>query len=89
MRLRRQGSLARAMRCSVSTSTFAVAEHTSHVVSVAFPEATDDAAEFYRATVTTLGLAGLRTRRAWTMKRDMVSPRATTHWDELAVVSAK
>jgi len=147
-RLRRQGSLARAMRCSVSTSPFAVAEHTSHVVSVAFPEATDDAAEFYRAAVAALGpqlepgkqyvragvtlaeltprdeyatldifgtqptrapsaavvddiaakfgedtlglgLAGLRTRRAWTMKRDMISPRATTHWDELAVVSAK
>jgi DNA polymerase V len=35
-----------------------------------------------------LGVAGLRHRRGWTMKRDMVSPRATTHWDELAVVKA-
>ncbi|CAH0206979.1 DUF4113 domain-containing protein [Microbacterium foliorum] len=36
-----------------------------------------------------LGLlvAGLRGRRGWTMKRDMVSPRATTHWDELATVN--
>jgi hypothetical protein len=36
-----------------------------------------------------LGIAGLRHRREWTMKRDMVSPRATTHWDELATVSAR
>jgi DNA polymerase V len=35
-----------------------------------------------------LGVAGLRHRRGWTMKRDMVSPRATTHWDELATVKA-
>lgn len=36
-----------------------------------------------------LGIAGLRHRRGWTMKRDLVSPRATTHWDELATVSAR
>ncbi|GAA0962521.1 Y-family DNA polymerase [Frigoribacterium faeni] len=36
-----------------------------------------------------LGVAGLRHRRGWSMKRDMVSPRATTHWDELATVSAR
>ena len=36
-----------------------------------------------------LGLAGFKSNRAWTMKRDMVSPRATTHWDELAIVRAK
>jgi len=35
-----------------------------------------------------LGVAGLRHRRGWSMKRDMVSPRATTHWDELATVRA-
>jgi DNA polymerase V len=36
-----------------------------------------------------LGVAGLRHRRGWSMKRDMVSPRATTHWDELVTVSAR
>jgi DNA polymerase V len=36
-----------------------------------------------------LGLAGLKTNRAWTMRREMVSPRATTHWDELITVAAK
>nr|WP_254281015.1 DUF4113 domain-containing protein [Frigoribacterium sp. VKM Ac-2836] len=36
-----------------------------------------------------LGVAGLRHRRGWSMKRDMVSPRATTHWDELATVTAR
>jgi DNA polymerase V len=35
-----------------------------------------------------LGLAGLKSNRAWTMRREMVSPRATTHWDELATVKA-
>ena len=34
------------------------------------------------------GVAGIKARRAWTMKRELVSPRATTHWDELAVVRA-
>lgn len=36
-----------------------------------------------------LGLAGLKNNRAWTMRREMVSPRATTHWDELAIVKAR
>ena len=148
-RLRKQGSLTRMMRCFAATSPFAdTAAHTSHVVSVAFPEPTDDASTLYRAAVSALGpqlevgkryvragvtlmeltprdehasldifddavappaygavldeiagrfgedtlglgIAGLRHRRAWTMKRDMVSPRATTHWDELAAVAAK
>ncbi|WFR67984.1 DUF4113 domain-containing protein [Curtobacterium flaccumfaciens] len=35
-----------------------------------------------------LGVAGLRHRRAWTMKREMDSQRATTHWDELLTVHA-
>lgn len=148
-RLRKQGSLTRMMRCFAATSPFAAgAAHTSHVVSVAFPEPTDDAATLYRAAVSALGpqlepgnryvragvtlmeltpraehasldifddtpetaatygtvldeiatkfgeeslglgVAGLRHRRAWTMKRDMVSPRATTHWDELITVHA-
>ena len=36
-----------------------------------------------------LGIAGLRGGRTWTMRREMISPRATTHWDELAVVKAE
>ncbi|TFB94262.1 DUF4113 domain-containing protein [Cryobacterium luteum] len=36
-----------------------------------------------------LGLAGLKNNRAWTMRREMVSPRATTHWDELITVAAR
>jgi DNA polymerase V len=35
-----------------------------------------------------LGFAGLRSGLDWTMKRDMRSPRYTTHWDELPVVRA-
>lgn len=35
-----------------------------------------------------LGWAGMRPGPAWRMKRDMLTPRATTHWDELAVVRA-
>ncbi|GAA2175069.1 translesion error-prone DNA polymerase V subunit UmuC [Agrococcus versicolor] len=148
-RARAQGSMARAMRCFAATSPFAAGSHVSHVVSVAFPEATDDPLVLHRAAVAALGpqlepgrryvragvslhelvdrashatldvfgtagderpgtsavvddiaerfgeqsvglgLAGLRARRAWTMRRDMVSPRATTHWDELAVVHAR
>ncbi|KAB1661557.1 Y-family DNA polymerase [Pseudoclavibacter sp. CFCC 13796] len=32
-----------------------------------------------------LGLAGLQTPPDWQMKREMLSLRATTHWDELAI----
>lgn len=35
-----------------------------------------------------LGHAGIRSGLDWTMKRDMRSPRYTTHWDELPVVKA-
>ncbi|WP_171042219.1 Y-family DNA polymerase [Sinomonas gamaensis] len=35
-----------------------------------------------------LGHAGLRPGPQWRMKREMLSPRATTHWDELAIVKA-
>jgi len=35
-----------------------------------------------------LGHAGIRGGPDWTMKRDMLSPRYTTHWDELPVVRA-
>lgn len=146
-RLRQQGSLTRLMRCYASTSAFKD-NHTTHAVSLAFPNPTDDPVEMYRAAIAALGpqldstqryvrvgvslhdfspadshatldifgtdptpfaagavldsitarygqealglgLAGVRTNRAWTMRRDMVSPRATTHWDELAIVKAK
>ena len=35
-----------------------------------------------------LGRAGIKTGLDWTMKRDMQSPRYTTHWDELPLVKA-
>ncbi|CAH0300491.1 hypothetical protein SRABI83_04505 [Arthrobacter sp. Bi83] len=35
-----------------------------------------------------LGFAGLRSGVDWSMKRDMRSPRYTTHWDEMPVVRA-
>jgi DNA polymerase V len=146
-RLRDQGSLARMMSCTASTSPFRD-NHVSHAVSLAFPDPSDDPVQMYRAAVTALGpqlqanqqyvrvgvslyefsprdshaaldifgtepapfaagavldsiaakygqenlglgRAGLKTNRAWTMRRDMVSPRATTHWDELITVAAK
>ncbi len=34
-----------------------------------------------------LGWGGMRPGPTWTMKRDMLSPRATTHWEELVSVS--
>lgn len=35
-----------------------------------------------------LGHAGIKSGLDWTMKRDMRSPRYTTHWDELPLVKA-
>lgn len=35
-----------------------------------------------------LGHAGIRGGPDWSMKRDMLSPRYTTHWDELPIVKA-
>ncbi|MGO1685013.1 MAG: DUF4113 domain-containing protein, partial [Brachybacterium sp.] len=35
-----------------------------------------------------LGYGGIRPGPSWTMKRDMLTPRATTHWAELATVRA-
>ncbi|WP_267278009.1 Y-family DNA polymerase [Arthrobacter sp. CDRTa11] len=35
-----------------------------------------------------LGHAGIRGGPDWSMKRDMLSPRYTTHWDELPLVKA-
>ncbi|MBX3312666.1 MAG: Y-family DNA polymerase [Microbacteriaceae bacterium] len=36
-----------------------------------------------------LGLAGIKTAPWWDMRREMMSPRATTHWDELVEVKAQ
>src|SRR5699024_5632095 len=35
-----------------------------------------------------LGRAGLQQGPSWQMRRDMMSPRYTTHWDELLTVHA-
>ncbi|MBG0741791.1 DUF4113 domain-containing protein [Paeniglutamicibacter antarcticus] len=35
-----------------------------------------------------LGTAGVKGGPNWTMKRDMLSPRYTTHWDELPIAKA-
>lgn len=34
------------------------------------------------------GYGGMRPGPSWQMKREMLTPRATTHWDELATVRA-
>ncbi|MEG0299093.1 MAG: DUF4113 domain-containing protein, partial [Aurantimicrobium sp.] len=36
-----------------------------------------------------LGAAGFKSPRHWEMKREMLSLRATTRWDELATVHAR
>lgn len=36
-----------------------------------------------------LGLGGIRKGPVWQMRREKLSPRATTHWDELAVAYAR
>lgn len=36
-----------------------------------------------------LGAGGFKTGLKWDMKRNLLSPRATTHWNELATVHAK
>lgn len=35
-----------------------------------------------------IGHAGIRLGPSWQMKRDNLSPRVTTHWDELAIAKA-
>ncbi|MEJ3403342.1 DUF4113 domain-containing protein [Rathayibacter sp. YIM 133350] len=36
-----------------------------------------------------LGLGGIKTGAVWQMRREKLSKRATTHWDELAVAYAR
>ncbi len=35
-----------------------------------------------------VGFGGLKQPAGWEMKRELLSPRATTHWDELVTVRA-
>jgi DNA polymerase V len=48
----------------------------------------EDIARRYGRGSIGLGHAGIRGGPDWTMKRDMQSPRYTTHWDELPIVKA-
>jgi DNA polymerase V len=48
----------------------------------------EDLARRYGRGSIGLGHAGIRGGPDWTMKRDMMSPRYTTHWDELPLVKA-
>lgn len=36
-----------------------------------------------------LGYAGLSHKPSWEMKREMLSPRGTTHWNELATAKIR
>jgi DNA polymerase V len=48
----------------------------------------DDVGRKYGSANLGLGLAGLKGSPVWSMKRERLSPRATTHWKELAIVNA-
>jgi DNA polymerase V len=52
-------------------------------------ETLDKVMEKHGAFSIGLGAAGFKTAREWEMKREMLSLRATTRWDELATVYAK
>jgi DNA polymerase V len=49
----------------------------------------DDVSRRYGRESLGLGLAGVKGAPLWSMKRGRLSPRATTHWDELAVAHAR
>ncbi|MFC4225467.1 Y-family DNA polymerase [Lysinibacter cavernae] len=49
----------------------------------------DGVTKKFDSTAIGFGLAGIKQPPAWSMKRDLLSPRCTTHWNELAVVHAK
>ncbi len=51
--------------------------------------ALDTVTDRFGASSIGLGVAGLKSARRWEMKRELLSPRATTHWDELATVFAR
>jgi DNA polymerase V len=48
----------------------------------------EDVSKRYGRGFIGLGHAGIRAGLDWSMKRDMLSPRYTTHWDELPLVKA-
>ena len=48
----------------------------------------EDVSRRFGRGVIGLGHAGIKSGLDWTMKRDMRSPRYTTHWDELPLVKA-
>ncbi|WAC50413.1 Y-family DNA polymerase [Frigoribacterium sp. SL97] len=49
----------------------------------------DDVGRRYGSGNIGLGLAGIRGAPIWSMKREKLLKRATTHWDELALVHAR
>lgn len=55
----------------------------------ALGETLDAVTRRHGANAVGLGLAGIRKGPVWTMKRGRLSPRATTHWTELAVAHAR
>ena len=48
----------------------------------------EDVSQKYGRGSIGLGSAGVKGGPDWSMKRDMLSPRYTTHWDELPVAKA-
>lgn len=54
---------------------------------VPFPLLEDGSKKYGRGSIG-LGAAGVKGGPDWYMKRDMLSPRYTTHWDELPVAEA-
>ena len=52
-------------------------------------EVLDTVMEKHGAFSIGLGAAGFKSPRHWEMKREMLSLRATTRWDELATVHAR
>lgn len=49
----------------------------------------DEVGRKFSSTSIGLGLAGVKGAPIWSMKREKLSKRATTHWDELAFVHAR
>lgn len=61
---------------------------TSEMVDRGIATLIEDIAQTHGRDLVGLGHGGLRAGVDWQMRRDMLSPRATTHWDELAIVKA-
>ncbi len=52
-------------------------------------EALDSITQRFGQGAIGIGFGGLRKAPPWSMRRGMLSPRATTHWDELAIAHAR